>query len=100
MKMKLGIHVRNAVSWFAHSLISGDLGPDDSRSSRDQLFLKHPEIVGEAMAIFLYWLEMDGDGRVLNQDVAEQRVRQYIEWKRYGGDEPEPPFRNEELGIG
>ena len=38
--MKLGTDVRNAISWFAHSLIAGDLGPDDSRYSRDQLFLK------------------------------------------------------------
>jgi hypothetical protein len=97
--MRLGIDVRNAISWFAHSLIAGDLGPDDSRYSRDQLFLKHPGVVGQAMAIFLYRLEVDGDGRVLNHEEAAHRVRQYVEWKNYGGT-PEPPFGNEELGIG
>jgi hypothetical protein len=96
--MKLGIDVRNAISWFAHALIAGNLGPDDSRYSRDQLFLKHPGIVGQAMAIFLYRLEMDEDGRVLNQEEAEERVRQYIEWK-HDGVEPDPPFGHEELGI-
>jgi hypothetical protein len=98
--MKLGIEVRNAISWFAHSLIAGDLGPDDSRYSRDQLFLKHPGVVGQAMAIFLYHLETGDDGMVLNHDQARDRVRQFIEWKNYGGDEPEPPFGKEELGIG
>ena len=97
--MKLGIDVRNAVSWFAHALIAGDLGPGDSRYSRDQMFLKHPGVVGQAMAIFFYRLETDEDGRVLNHDEAEQRVRQFIEWKNNGGDEPEPPFNKEELGI-
>jgi hypothetical protein len=96
--MKLGIDVQNAISWFAHALIAGKLGPDDSRYSRDQLFLKHPGIVGQAMAIFLYRLEMDEDGRVLNHEEAEDRVRQYIEWKEFGV-KPEPPFGNEELGI-
>ena len=96
--MKLGIDVRNAISWFAHSLIAGDLGPDDSRYSRDQLFLKHPGVVGQAMAIFLYRLEIGDDGMVLNHDQARERVRQYVEWKNWGG-EPEPPFDNGELGI-
>jgi hypothetical protein len=97
--MKLGIDVRNSISWFAHSLIAGDLGPDDSRYSRDQLFLKHPGVVGQAMAIFLYRLEIGDDGMVLNHDQARERVRQYIEWKYFGADKPEPPFGNEELGI-
>ena len=97
--MRLGIDVRNAISWFAHSLIAGDLGPGDSRCSRDQLFLKHPGVVGQPMAIFLYRLETDEDGRVLNHEAAEERVRQFIEWQDFGGDEPEPPFGKEELGI-
>lgn len=97
--MKLGPDVRNAISWFAHSLIAGNLGPDDSRYSRDELFLKHPGVVGQAMAIFLYRLEIGEDGRVLNHDEAEERVRQFIEWKAFGGDEPQPPFSKEELGI-
>ena len=96
--MKLPIDIRNAISWFAHSLIAGDLGPDDSRYSRDQLFLNHPGVVGQAMAIFLYRLEMDDKGMVLNHEEARERVRQFIEWKNYGG-EPEPPFSKEELGI-
>jgi hypothetical protein len=98
--MIIGVDVRNAISWFAHSLIAGNLGPDDSRYSRDQLFLKHPGVVGQAMAVFLYRVEVDEDGRVLNHDEAEQRLRQYIEWKNYGADKPEPPFGDEELGIG
>ena len=97
--MKLGTDVRNAISWLSQSLISGNLGPDDSRYSRDELFLKHPGVVGQAMAIFLYRLEIDEDGRVLNHEEAEQRVRQYVEWKTWGG-KPDPPFSNEELGIG
>jgi hypothetical protein len=51
------------------------------------------------MAIFLYRLETDEDGRVLNHEAAEERVRQFIEWQDFGGDEPEPPFGKEELGI-
>ena len=97
--MRLGIDVRNAISWFAHALIAGNLGPNDSRYSRDQLFLKHPGVVGQAMAIFLYRLEIGEDGRVLNHEAAEERVRQFIEWQDSGGDKPEPPFGKEELGI-
>ncbi len=97
-EMKLPTNVRNSISWFAHSLIAGDLGPDDSRYSRDQLFLKHPGIVGQAMAIFLYRLEIGDDGSVLNHDEARERVRQYVEWKNYG-TQPETPFGKEELGI-
>lgn len=98
--MKIGVDVRNVISWFAHSLIAGNSGPDDSRYSRDQSFLKHPGVVGQAMAIFLYRVEVDEDGRVWNHDEAEQHVRQYIEWKNYGADEPEPSFGDEKLGIG
>jgi hypothetical protein len=97
--MRLGIDVRNAISWFAHALIAGDLGPDDSRYSRDQFFLKHPWVVGQAMAIFLYRLEIGEDGTVLNDEEARERVRQFIEWQEFGGDEPELPFSKEELGI-
>ncbi len=97
-EMRVPADLRNAISWFAQSLIAGDLGPDDSRYSRDQLFLKHPGVVGQAMAIFLYRLEMDDDGVVLNHDEASERVRQYIAWKNYD-DQPETPFGNEELGI-
>ena len=97
--MQLGTNVRNAISWFSHSLIAGDLGPNDSRYSRDQLFLKHPGVVGQAMAIFLHRLEIGDDGEVLNHAEAAERVRQFIEWKYFGGDEPEPPFGKDELGI-
>lgn len=65
-QMKLPTDVRNAISWFAHSLIAGDFGPGDSRYSRDQLFLKHSGIVGQAMAIFLYRLEVGEDREILN----------------------------------
>jgi hypothetical protein len=66
--MLLGIDVRNAISWFASSLIAGNHGPDDSRYSRDRLFRKHPGVVGQAISIFLYRLEMDKAGRVLNHE--------------------------------
>ena len=82
------------------ALIAGDLGPDDSRYSRDDLFLKHPSVVGQAVAIFLYQLEIDAEGRTVNDDQARERVRQYVEWKYYGGRQPEPPFTKEELGNG
>jgi hypothetical protein len=97
--MKLGVDVRNAIRFFAESLISGDLGPGDSRDLRSSFFLKEPYVVGQAMAIFLYRLEIDDDGRVLNHDEAEHRVRDYIAWKEYPGETPEPPFSDEELGI-
>jgi hypothetical protein len=95
-QMKLNLDIRNAISSFAGHLIAGDLGPDDSRYSRDDLFLKHPSVVREAMVIFLHHLDVD---RLLTSDEAEQRVRQYIVWKNYG-DEPEAPFTKEELGNG
>jgi hypothetical protein len=97
--MKLGIDIRNSISSFAGSLIAGDLGPDDSRYIRDEFSLKHRAVVREAMAIFLYRLEVDAEGEVVNHDQAEERVRQYIQWRDYG-DEPEPPFAKEELGNG
>ena len=99
--MKLNLDVRNSISSFVGALIAGDLGPDDSRYSRDDLFLKHRAVVREAMAVFLYRLEIDAEGEVVNDyDQARERVRQYIEWRNYGGHQPEPPFTKEELGNG
>jgi len=97
--MKISIDARNAIRWFTESLIAGELGPDDSRYSRDQLFLKDPSVFGQAMAIFLHRIEVDTSGRVLNHDEAEQRVRQFIQWQMYPNELPEPPFEDEELGI-
>jgi hypothetical protein len=94
--MSLNRSVRDAISWFAQFLIAGDLGPDDSRDGRAKLFLSNPSIVGQAMAISLYRLEFDG---VLNHDEAEQRARQFIRWKTFPGELPDPPFEEEELGI-
>ena len=97
--MKIGIGAQVAIRSFAQSLIAGDLGPDDSCDGRSRLFLKNPGVVGQAMAIFLYRLEIDEKGRVLNHDDAEQRVRQFIRWKLYPDELPDPPFEEEELGI-
>ena len=96
--MKIGIDAQIAIRSFAQSLIAGDLGPDDSRDSRSRLFLKDHGVVGQAMAIFLYRLELDEAGRVLNHDDAEQRVRQFIRWNMYPDDLPDPPFEEVELG--
>ena len=74
--MKLPADVWNSISWFAHSLIAGDFGPGDSRYSRDQLFLKHPGIVGQAMVIFLYRLEIGEDSEILNHRETAEPVRQ------------------------
>jgi hypothetical protein len=57
--MKISIDAQIAIRSFAQSLIAGDFGPDDSRYSRSQFFLKNPNIVGQAMAVFLYRLELD-----------------------------------------
>ncbi len=97
--MKLSRQIQNVVSWFAQSLIAGNLGPDDSHYSRDQSFLKHPHIVGQAIAIFLYRLEVNDSGRVLNHEEAEERVRAFIRWKMAPEEMPEPQFNYEELGI-
>jgi hypothetical protein len=97
--MRIGINAQVAIRSFAQSLIAGDLGPDDSRDGRSQLFLKDPGVVGKAMAIFLYRLEIDETGRILNYDDAEQRVRQFIRWELYPDELPDPPFAEEELGI-
>ena len=96
--MRLGRNVCDAISHFTFSLIAGDLGPDDSRYSRDRLFLKQPGIASQAMSVFLYRLEIDDSGNVVNHDEAEDRVSQYIRWKDEG-DEPNIPFTEEELGI-
>lgn len=97
--MKIGIGAQIAICSLAHSLIAGDLGPDDSRDGRSQLFLKNPSVVGQAMAVFLYRLEIDETGRVLNHEDAEQRVRQFIRWKMYPDELPDPPCEEKELGI-
>ena len=97
--MKIDLDAQVAIRSFTQSLIAGDLGPDDSRDGRSLLFLKNPGIVGQAMAIFLYRLEIDETGRVLNYDHAEQRVRQFIKRELYPDELPEPPFNEEEFGI-
>ena len=96
--MQLSQNIQDAVTWFTHALIAGDLGPDDSRFSRDELFLKHPGNASQAMAVFLHRLEIGEAGEVLNHDEAEERARQYVSWKAYHTT-PEPPFSNAELGI-
>jgi hypothetical protein len=51
------------------------------------------------VAIFLYRPETTDDGQVLNHADAAERLRQFLEWKYYGGDEPETPFGKDEPGI-
>ena len=97
--MKISVDAQIAIRSFAQSLITGDFGPDDSRDSRSQFFLKEPSIVGQAMAVFLYRLELDQVGRVLNHDEAEDRVYQYIQWKCFPEEDPIVPFSDDELGI-
>jgi hypothetical protein len=97
--MKISIDAQIAIRSFAQSLIAGDFGPDDSSYSRSQFFFKNPSFVGQAMAVFLYRLESDQAGRVLNHDEAEDRVYQYIQWKRFPEEEPIVPFGDDELGI-
>ena len=99
IKVKLGIDVQRAVRFFAETLIAGDLGPDESRDGRSQLFLREPGVVGQAMAICLHRLELAEDGRVLNHDEAEKRVRRFIQWQTCPAELPDPPFEDEELGI-
>jgi hypothetical protein len=36
---------------------------------------------------------------VLNHEEGEDRVRQYIQWKRFPEEEPIMPFSDDELGI-
>jgi hypothetical protein len=96
--MRLGRNVCDAISHFTFALIAGELGRDDSSYSRDRLFLKQAGIASQAMSVFLYWLEIDDAGNVVNHDKAEDRVSQYIRWKNLG-DEPNIPFTEEELGI-
>ncbi len=97
--MKIGIDAQIAIRSFVQSLIAGDLGPDDSRDGRSELFLKDPSIVGQAMAVFLHRLEMDDSGQVLNHDEAEVRVQQFVRWNSYRDEAPNPPFSDHELGI-
>jgi hypothetical protein len=97
--MKISVDAQIAIRSFAQSLIAGDFGPDDSRDGRSEFFLKYPSIVGQAMAVFLYRLELDQVGQVLNHDEAEDRVYQYIQWKRFPEEEPIVPFSDDELGI-
>lgn len=97
--MKISMDVQQAIRFFAESLISGDFGADDSRDGRSDLFLKDCGVVDQAMAIFLYHLDLDDEGRVLNHDEAEQRVRQYIRWQIDPRESPDPPFQDDELGI-
>ena len=96
--MQIGQSVRDAISFFTLSLIAGDLGPDDSRDGRAQLFLKDPSIASQAMSVFLHCLQTDEAGDVANHDEAEERVRQYIEWKAFN-ERPKTPFTDDELGI-
>ena len=95
--MQLGDGVRDAICFFTHSLIGGELGPDDSRYSGELLFLKHPSFVYQAMSIYLFYLEVDESGRVLNHDQAEERVREFILWK-HELVPPQVAFTDEELG--
>jgi hypothetical protein len=97
--MKISIDAQIAIRSFSQSLIAGDFGPDDSRDGRSQFFLKDPSIVGQAVSVFLYRLELDQDGRVLNHDEAEDRVHQFIRWTSCPAEEPDPPFSDDELGV-
>jgi hypothetical protein len=68
----------DAVNYFTHQAISGDFGPDDSRDGRSCAFLKHSHVIPRAVSIFLENLLIDGDGKILNHDEAEERGAEYI----------------------
>ena len=76
---RISASVCHAVCWFTSSAISGDFGPDDSRDGRSAVFLKHPQVIANAVKIFLSNLLVDEEGVVLNHDFAEQRAAEYID---------------------
>lgn len=78
-------------------MIAGHLGPDDSRYSRELLFLKDSGTVYQAMSIFLHHLQVNDEEVVTNHDEAEQRVIEFIRWK-HDAVPPQVPFSDEELG--
>jgi hypothetical protein len=73
--MRLGENLCDAISNFTFSLIARDLGPDGSRYTRDQLFLKQPRIASQAMSMFLHQLEIDDGDNVVHHDEAQHRVK-------------------------
>ena len=75
---RVGQTLIDAVNYFTHQAISGDFGPDDSRDGRSSAFLKHSHVIPRAVSIFLENLLIDGDGKILNHDEAEERGAEYI----------------------
>jgi len=70
--------VSQSVSFFLHSLIAGEFGPDDSCYARSDAFLKHPHVVARTTEIFIERLLTDRDGTVINHDEAEQHAVDYL----------------------
>ena len=75
---RVGETLIDAVAYFAHRAIRGDFGPDDSRDGRSYAFLKHNRVIPRAVSIFLSNLLIDGDGKILNHDEAQERGAEYI----------------------
>ncbi|TWU02896.1 hypothetical protein [Stieleria varia] len=71
--------VSQAVSFFLHSLIAGDFGPDDSRDGRSAVFLRDPYVVARTTEIFIQRLLIDRDGMVTNHDEAEKHAVDYLQ---------------------
>ena len=70
--------VCQAANRFTHSVLAGEFGPDDSRDSRSDAFLKQPQVVAQAVEIFLESLRIDDDGNIANQDEAERHAAELI----------------------
>lgn len=75
---RLSKEVCQAANWFISSLLAGDFGPHASRDSRSDSFLKHPQVVGQAVQVFLESLQIDGEGSIINHDEAEQHAGDII----------------------
>jgi hypothetical protein len=48
------------------------------RHGRSSAFLKNSHVIPRAVSIFLENLFVDGDGKILNYDEAEERGAEYI----------------------
>jgi hypothetical protein len=96
---KLSEDVRGYLRFFAYFLVNGSLQvsgllPVDYRSVLDE-----PSMVEQTFAIWSNVLEVDSEGRVLNEHVAHQRAAQYIRQQADRAYIVEPPFEEWEIAL-
>ncbi len=96
---KLSEDVRGNLRFFAFYLVNGSLQVDGLAPVDYRSVLLDASTIEQAFAIWSNVLELDSDGRTLNQPVAHQRAAQYIRQQADRTYVIDPPLESWEIEL-